>query len=156
MIEFVQGDLFEHAAEIRVNAVNCRGVMGAGIALAFRKRHPEMYKAYRQTCREGALRPGKLHVWRSGGDWIINFPTKRDWKDPSSYEDIEAGLDALREYLADKKGVSVALPALGCGRGGLDWATVSALVREKLEGLEARIYVFEPAAQETEGGQARR
>ena len=133
MLEFVQGDIFEAPADIRVNTVNCVGVMGAGVALAFKQRYPEMFRDYQRDCRNGHVRPGTMHVWKSlSGDWIINFPTKRDWREPSRYEDIDAGLDDLRGYLNWVGPVTVALPALGCGHGGLDWKRVSGMIREKL------------------------
>lgn len=145
MIEFTKGDMFKVPVDARVNTVNCAGVMGAGVALAFKKRYPEMFKDYEHACRAGSVRPGNLHIWKSlEGDWIINFPTKRDWQDRSRYEDIRSGLDALRTYLREQGPISVALPALGCGHGGLDWNLVSAMIKDKLGDLEARILVFEP------------
>src|SRR5437016_4645926 len=111
--------------------------MGAGIALAFKRRYPAMYKSYQRACREGQVRPGSLHVWKApSGDWVINFPTKRHWRNPSRYDDIERGLEALRDYLRGLGDVSVALPALGCGYGGLDWERVSRMIADKLVGLE--------------------
>src|SRR5690242_19265109 len=72
MIEFVQADLFQTPADIRVNAVNCVGIMGAGIALAFKRRYSAMFRSYRQACRAGRVRPGSLHVWTSpSGDRVI-------------------------------------------------------------------------------------
>jgi O-acetyl-ADP-ribose deacetylase (regulator of RNase III) len=147
MIEFTKGDMFETEADIRVNTVNCVGAMGAGVALAFKRRYPEMFKVYQEDCKSGKVRPGEMHIWRSlAGDWIINFPTKRDWRDPSRYEDIESGLIALRKYLSQQGAVSVALPALGCGNGGLDWARVSVMIEEQLGVLDAHIKVFPPAS----------
>lgn len=152
MLNFVQGDLFDIQSDIRVNTVNCVGVMGAGVALAFKQRYPEMFKEYRDDCKIGLVKPGKMHVWKSlAGDWVINFPTKRDWRDPSRYEDIDAGLDDLRVYLDSVGPVSVALPALGCGHGGLDWSRVSEMIREKLDGVNAQVYVFGPAASHRAG-----
>ncbi len=146
MLEFVHGNMFEAAADIRVNAVNCVGVMGAGIALVFKKRYPEMFIDYQRDCKNGRVRPGEMHVWRSlSGNWVINFPTKRDWRDPSRYEDIEIGLDALRTYLDPLGPVTIALPALGCGHGGLDWNRVSDMIRKKLEGVEAHVRIYAPA-----------
>lgn len=152
MLEFVRGDIFDIPADIRVNTVNCVGVMGAGVALAFKQRYPEMFKDYQEDCKNGRVRPGKMHVWKSlTGDWVINFPTKRDWREPSRYEDIDAGLDDLRSYLDSVGPVTVALPALGCGNGGLDWKRVSVMIREKLDGVNAHVYVFEPAASRRAG-----
>jgi O-acetyl-ADP-ribose deacetylase (regulator of RNase III) len=145
MIEFVQGDMFATRADIRVNTVNCVGVMGAGAALAFKQRYPEMFKDYQNACNSGRVKPGKLHVWKSlDGDWIVNFPTKRHWKEKSRYEDIEAGLDDLRKYLDTLGPVTIAMPALGCGHGGLDWSRVSKIIENKLEGVNANIKVFAP------------
>lgn len=152
MLEFVQGDMFDFPADIRVNTVNCVGVMGAGVALAFKQRYPEMFRDYERDCKDGRVKPGTIQVWKSlSGDWIVNFPTKRDWRDPSRYEDIDAGLDDLRHYLDGLGPVTIALPALGCGHGGLDWARVSNMIRNKLAGADAHILVFEPAASRQAG-----
>ena len=142
--------MFDTPADIRVNTVNCVGVMGAGVALAFKQRFPEMYRDYKRECELGRVRPGELHVWKNlSGDWIINFPTKRHWREKSRYEDIESGLVALREYLAQLGIVRVTLPALGSGHGGLDWSRVSKMIQKHLEGLEAEIIVFDPADSRT-------
>ncbi len=146
MLSFTKGNMFATPADIRVNTVNCVGVMGAGVALAFKQRFPKMFREYKRQCELGLVRPGELHIWKSlGGDWIINFPTKRHWREKSRYEDIESGLVALREYLAKQGHVRVTLPALGSGHGGLDWTRVSTMIRKHLEGLEAEILVFDPA-----------
>ena len=152
MLEFTQGDMFEVPADIRINTVNCVGVMGAGVALAFKQRYPEMFKDYQRACQDGRVRPGRMHVWKSlEGDWIVNFPTKRDWRDPSRYEDIDAGLDDLRAYLDSVGPVTVALPALGCGHGGLDWDRVSGMIQNKLGDIDARVLVFPPSASRQAG-----
>jgi hypothetical protein len=114
-----------------------------------------MFKDYQLGCKDGRVRPGRMHVWKSlAGDWIVNFPTKRDWRDPSRYEDIDAGLDDLRDYLENVGAVTVALPALGCGHGGLEWERVSTMIREKLDGLDAHVLVFAPSASRQAGRSA--
>ncbi len=146
MIEFTKGDMFSISVDVRVNTVNCVGVMGKGVALAFKNRYPDMFKEYKQQCQDGIIRPGHLHIWKNlMGDWVINFPTKRDWKESSRYEDVLAGLKALRNYLQEQKPSSLALPALGCGHGGLDWNRVSSMIQDKLGDLDTHIFVFEPA-----------
>jgi ATP-dependent helicase/nuclease subunit A len=146
MLKFTTGNMFDVDADIRVNTVNCVGVMGAGVALAFKQRYPEMYRAYKRECELGNIRPGKMHIWRNlSGDWIVNFPTKRHWREKSKYEDIESGLLALREYLEQQGEVRVTLPALGSGHGGLDWSRVSTMIQQHLQGLPSEIIVFDPA-----------
>lgn len=151
MIEVVQGNFFDYDAEIRVNTVNCVGVMGAGVALQFKNKFPKMYEEYVKECGLGKVRIGKPHVWIDSGFFnsspiIINFPTKNDWKKPSEYDYVEKGLLWLRDYLQEKGNVRITLPALGCGHGGLDWSIVKKMIFDYLQGLEAQIFVFEPAS----------
>ena len=146
MLHFTSGDMFEMPVDIRVNTVNCVGVMGAGVALAFKTRYPAMFREYKKACDAGDVKPGSLNVWHTLTEWVINFPTKRHWRENSKYEDIEDGLKALRTYLDSiGRSVRVALPALGCGHGGLDWSRVSRLIERYLSAVEAEIFVFEPA-----------
>ncbi|AMK23218.1 ADP-ribose 1-phosphate phophatase related protein [Sphingobium sp. TKS] len=138
MIEHIRGDMLEASAHILVNAVNCVGVMGAGVALAFKRHYPAMFLDYQRACRAGMVRPGRLHVWQSAtGRLIVNLPTKRHWRDASRYEDVESGLDALHDFVRPLGPTTIALPALGCGHGGLDWARVSPIIHRKLGDLEA-------------------
>lgn len=145
MIHYVSGNCFDRAADVRVNTVNCVGVMGKGIALEFKKRYPAMFADYTRACRRCEVVPGRLHTYRVATNYlIVNFPTKRHWRDPSRYEDIGAGLDALRDLLAPLGHVHVTLPALGCGNGGLDWNIVSRMVDIALGALCAEIFVYQP------------
>ncbi len=147
MLTFTTGDLFDEPADIRVNTVNCVGVMGKGVALQFKERYPKMYEDYKAACDAGEVKPGTLHVWKvPGGETIVNFPTKRHWKQKSRYEDIDSGLEALHRFLKPLGQVRVALPALGCGHGGLDWEIVSTTIKGVLGDLSADIIVFEPAS----------
>lgn len=152
MIHLTSGDMFERAADIRINTVNCVGVMGAGVALAFKQRYPEMFREYARLCKAGQMRPGRMHVWKPlDGDWIVNFPTKRDWREPSRYEDIDAGLADLRAYLKQVAPVSVAIPALGCGHGGLEWDRVRPMIEAALEGIEGEFWLYEPSSSRSLG-----
>lgn len=143
--------MFADKYDILINTVNCVGAMGKGVALVFRDRYPDMYASYQTKCRQGVIQPGKLMEWKPKPDndpttpgTIINFPTKRHYRDNSRYDDIEIGLNTLREYLLPLGPVTVGLPPLGCGNGGLDWPLVSQMIFEKLSDLDAIITVFEP------------
>jgi putative DNA methylase len=155
MIRYAQGDIFDTPADIRVNTVNCVGVMGAGVALAFKNRYPEMFKKYAKACKAGEVRPGKPHVWeKSEFDEIVtvvNLPTKDHWRQPSEYEYVEKGLRWLREFVEKRGKVRVALPALGCGHGGLDWSRVQKMIEAALGDLAAEIIVFEPSSSHAAG-----
>lgn len=146
LIQIVYGDIFQYPADIRVNPVNCVGVMGAGLALEFKKRSPKMFSEYRQICSKGELKPGKLHVWTDPetSEITINFPTKRHWRNKSQLGDIELGLIELAQFLQDYIGSSVVMPALGCGLGGLAWDDVYDLISRYLSDIECFIILCLP------------
>jgi O-acetyl-ADP-ribose deacetylase (regulator of RNase III) len=144
-MRLVQGDIFRSKATTLVNPVNCMGVMGAGLALAFKKRFPAMYVEYHDLCTRGQVRPGKPHLFRDiSGTQILNLPTKVDWRDQSKLELIEAGLQWFRENYEVKGIVSAAFPALGCGLGGLCWDDVLPLLEKYLCDLPIDIEVYVP------------
>lgn len=149
MIELVEGNLLDAQADALVNTVNTEGVMGKGIALQFSKRFPEMVEHYRAACKSGELQPGRLHVFERremfSPRYIINFPTKRHWRSPSRLEDIDAGLATLVEEIKRRGIMSVAVPPLGCGNGGLNWSDVLPRIRAALDGLTGvRVWVYPP------------
>jgi O-acetyl-ADP-ribose deacetylase (regulator of RNase III) len=148
MLKFKKGDIFKEEVEAIVNPVNCVGVMGRGLALEFKKRFPENFKMYKESCLIGDVIPGRMLVTFGGCVkpyiFIINFPTKRHWKDLSCLEDISLGLDRLRLGLINNEVKSIAIPALGCGLGSLKWWVVKELISSKLNNLDVNIVVFEP------------
>ncbi len=149
MIHLAHGDILRHEADALVNTVNCMGVMGRGIALQFRRAFEDNYEAYRKAAKAKAIRPGQMFVFeRSALDqprWIINFPTKRHWKGTSRIEDIEAGLIDLVRVIREKGIRSIAIPPLGCGLGGLDWAVVRPRIEEALASVpDVDAHLFEP------------
>ncbi|MBT2133369.1 macro domain-containing protein [Croceibacterium sp. LX-88] len=157
-ITFKKGDLFAEPTEALVNTVNCVGVMGKGVALEFKRRWPDNFARYKKACDRNELVPGILLVHDVGGlipqdgpRYIVNFPTKAHWRAKSHVKYIEDGLDALVEALTEYSISSVALPPLGCGNGGLDWAEVKALIKEKLGAItDIEIVVLEPWSAEDE------
>lgn len=149
MIEFRQGNLLEAKAEALVNTVNCVGVMGKGIALQFKQAFPENFKQYKRACDRGEVQPGRMFTVATGNlfnpRYIINFPTKRHWKGKSKLEDIQAGLVALVAEVQRLGVASIAIPPLGCGNGGLDWAVVKPLIVGAFADLPAiTVMLFEP------------
>jgi O-acetyl-ADP-ribose deacetylase (regulator of RNase III) len=149
MIDFTSGDLLKCEADALVNAVNCVGVMGRGIALQFKHAFPENFRAYEAACKRHAVKPGCMFVFETGQltppRFIINFPTKRHWREMSRLEDIEAGLVDLARVIRGNGIRSVAVPPLGCGLGGLDWREVRTRIERALGQLDGvRVLVYEP------------
>lgn len=142
MLKYIEGDLFGSPAQVLVNTVNTVGVMGKGIALEFKKRYPEMFIQYKEQCDKHKLEIGKLMLWYGKDHWLLQFPTKEHWRNPSKMEYIEKGLMTFTRKYADYNILSIAFPRLGCGNGELDWNEVKPLMEKYLKPLPIDIYIY--------------
>ncbi|MBQ1061586.1 MULTISPECIES: type II toxin-antitoxin system antitoxin DNA ADP-ribosyl glycohydrolase DarG [Micromonospora] len=149
MIVVSHGNLLTADAEALVNTVNTVGVMGKGIALQFKRAYPANYTAYRAACAAREVKLGEMFVFDSARlgprRYVINFPTKSHWRANSRIEDIRSGLADLVRVVRETGITSVAVPALGCGNGGLDWGEVRPMIEEAFAELpEIRVLLFPP------------
>ena len=147
MITFERGDLLLADVDALVNPVNCVGKMGRGLALQFRAAFPDNFKAYAAACAAGQVCLGAMFIHHTGRRpvYIINFPTKQHWRDASHLTDIEIGLGDLADVIRAFRIRSIAVPALGCGLGGLDWDDVRPMIIAALQPIEGlRAIIFEP------------
>jgi O-acetyl-ADP-ribose deacetylase (regulator of RNase III) len=157
MVEFKDSDLFASGAEVLVNTVNLNGFMGKGVALQFKETYPENFQAYAEACKNQTIAIGKLLVvpvarFNDPTKFIVNFPTKKDYKHKSKREYIEKGLADFAQLLPRLNVKSVAMPPLGCGLGGLDWNKVKPLLVEFAEQFpEITFQLFLPTQKVYEG-----
>ncbi|MEO7427057.1 MAG: macro domain-containing protein [Fibrobacteria bacterium] len=147
MLQYTHGNLLESQVEALVNTVNEVGVMGKGIALMFKEAFPENTNEYMAACKKGDVKVGRVFVTENnaitGPKWIINFPTKKHWRNPSKIEWVNKGLDDLVRVVREKEIKSIAIPPLGCGNGGLDWKDVRPLIEKafgKVADVEVSVY----------------
>ena len=142
MITYVDFSLFDSPAKVLVNTVNTVGVMGKGLAKEFKGIYPEMFDEYQRLCEARKLDIGKLWIYKSSHKWVLNFPTKRQWRNPSKPEYLEAGLEKFVEIFRDARITSISFPQLGCGNGELDWETESKPLMEKyLNNLPIEVFI---------------
>lgn len=149
MIEVTSGDILADDSDAIVNTVNCVGVMGRGLALQFKKAWPKNFAAYVAACKRDEVQPGRMFIYEvgqlTGLRYIVNFPTKRHWKEKSRMEDIESGLVALVAELRLRGVRSIAIPPLGSGLGGLDWSEVRPLIEAAMLAVpDVRVRIYEP------------
>ena len=142
MIEYIEGDIFESPAQVIVNTVNTVGVMGKGLALSFKQRYPRMFEQYKMMCEKHLLTIGKLMLVYEADHWLLLFPTKENWRNPSKLEYIEKGLMKFVQTYAEKNITSIAFPRLGCGNGELDWNDVKPLMERYLKKLPIDVYIY--------------
>ena len=107
-------------ADALCNPVNLRGAMGRGLAAAVASRWPGCLGPYRDALRTGTLRSGAVAAWqRPDGGWILQVPTKDDWRDDSPIQLVEASIDAIGPTCERHAITRISVPPLGCGLGGL-------------------------------------
>jgi O-acetyl-ADP-ribose deacetylase (regulator of RNase III) len=151
MMKFLQGNLLDAPTEALVNTVNTVGVMGKGIALMFKEAFPANFREYEEAVKRKEVRIGHMFVTENralnGPRWLINFPTKKHWRQPSKLDWVVDGLKDLCRVVQEKGIRSIALPPLGCGNGGLDWSDVRPEIERAFSQLpNVDVWVFEPTA----------
>lgn len=130
MLELIEkGNIFNSSCEFLVNPVNCVGVMGKGLALEFKNKYPLNFEIYKKACDNASFNIGNLLIVPVDNKFIVNFPTKKHWRNKSDLEFIKIGLEELKVAIKEFNIKSIALPKLGCGLGGLDWNEVFDLIK---------------------------
>ena len=143
MILNMRGDIFQSSAEALVNPVNTVGVMGAGLALEFKKQFPNNFILYQKACAKGLVKTGEMFITKFDNyPYIVNFPTKQHWKNPSKAEWIEEGCVDLLKQLETLEIAHVALPMLGCGLGGLQKEQVKSILDHHFTNTVVRVELY--------------
>ncbi len=149
-INIITGNIFTSKCHVVVNTVNCVGVMGAGIALEYRLRYPEMHLRYIDLCAGNQINIGTLWIYKAHDRWILNFPTKKHWKYPSKIEYLRDGLDKFLKTYKDKEIQSIAFPLLGADKGGIPADQSLSTMVSFLENADIpiEIYKYDPSARD--------
>ena len=142
-IKIIKGNIFNSSAQTLVNTVNTVGVMGSGIALEFRLRYPEMYNKYVDYCKQKQMQIGKLWIYKAKDRWILNFPTKENWKDDSKIEYLEKGLQKFVDTYKIKGITSVAFPILGANLGKIPKEQALEIMQAYLSKCNIPIEIYE-------------
>lgn len=138
-------NLFTSGCAMLVCPVNTVGVMGGGLAYAFRRKFPGLEAYYRSLCQTKEIRIGRCGIyWASRGPAVLLFPTKLYWRDPSTLHFIVEGLMHFAACVPSTGVESVAMPALGCGLGGLMWEEVYPLIEQYCANLPIDMRCYPP------------
>lgn len=153
-----------HTLTVSVNTV---GIMGKGVASRAKYQFPDVYVIYQDACRKKTLKMGKPYLYKresfvdeqladdsttmlnpNSNKWFLLFATKRHWRENSDIQGIEEGLLWVVENYKKEGIKSLAVPALGCGFGGLDWRDVGPLMCKYLSQMNVSVAIYLPREQE--------
>ncbi len=162
-ISLIDGDMFFSTLQTLTISVNLQGVMGKGLASRAKYQFPDVYVAYQDACRSRRVTATKPYLYKREGSldeeladhgselhtpnavkWFLLFATKRKWRENSRIEDIEGGLDWVQRNFQKEEIQSLAMPALGCGLGRLDWKDVGPLMCKYLHGIGIPVAIYLP------------
>jgi hypothetical protein len=162
-ISLIDGDMFFSGMQTLTISVNLQGIMGKGLASRAKYQFPDVYVVYQDACRAKQLTATKPYLYKREASldeeladlsiplstpnsvkWFLLFATKRNWRDNSRLEDIERGLDWLRNNFQQEGIESLAMPALGCGLGNLDWSDVGPIMCRYLHGIGIQVAIYLP------------
>lgn len=160
-LSLIRGDIFFSRMQTLTIPVNTMGIMGKGLALSAKHQFPDVYEKYKDLCRSNILKMGKPYLYKresslnfslAGGAERITcfliFPTKTDWRNKSDLKGIEEGLKWLVMQYKTEGIKSLAIPALGCGLGGLQWDTVAPVLCTYLNKLNIPVNLYLPVDKE--------
>lgn len=147
MIYNIVGDLLKQdKVDIICHQTNCKGVMGAGIALQIKKTYPEVFKRYREFCKEyGSVLLGRtLFVNCNDGKIVANLFGQDGFGKgfcQTDYTALEEAVSSL-ERVATKYKKSVGFPyKIGCDLAGGDWEIVSKIIEKYFLDSEVDCYI---------------
>ena len=162
-ISLIDGDMFFSTLQTLTISVNLQGVMGKGLASRAKYQFPDVYVAYQDACRSKRVTATKPYLYKREGSldeeladhnselhtpnavkWFLLFATKRHWRTNSRIEDIESGLRWVEENFKKEGIQSLAMSALGCTNGGLNWADVAPLMCKYLDGIGIPVEIYLP------------
>jgi O-acetyl-ADP-ribose deacetylase (regulator of RNase III) len=166
-LSLADGDMFFSTMQTVTVSVNIVGIMGRGLASRAKYQFPDVYVVYQDACRRKALRMEKPYLYKreafvdeeladepgtlpavNATKWFLLFATKRHWRDTSDLGAIEGGLRWVRENYKNEGIESLAMPALGCGLGGLHWRDVGPVMCRELAALEIPVAIYLPRERE--------
>jgi len=162
-ISLIAGDMFFSQMQTLTISVNLQGVMGKGLASRAKYQFPDLYVFYQDACKDKKITATQPLLYKREASldeeladltaplntpnsvkWFLLFATKRKWRENSSLEDIEGGLNWIKTHYKEQGITSLALPALGCGLGNLTWLEIGPLMFRYLHNLDINVAIYLP------------
>lgn len=145
-IKYIKGDLFTSPINVFIHGCNDQGVFGSGIALEVKNKYPEAYKKYRDEYLDNGLVGGTVIPVETNDKIIINMITQnfygKDGKRYAKYDWIADGFYTLNQFCKQRGVDKVAMPLIGAGLGGGDWAVISAIIESECKDIQPFVYVL--------------
>lgn len=163
-IPVVDGDILASDAKIIIHQVNCKGVMGSGVAKQIREKYPIVFTRYKSWCDDESCNPKHFNMSPLLGQIQIVYVEDKEVGDVLSDDRIIINLfsqdgyghdgKCYTDYASMRKGLQsvagqfnkedkIGIPYLiGCCRGGGDWDIVLSMIEEIFDGYNVTFYKY--------------
>lgn len=141
------GNIFTSEQTAIGHGVNCKGVMGSGIAVTVKNLFPEVYEVYRSYCHEIGLHGGEmLPLPTRDGRVILNLASQEKMGANAHYDFLEKSTLEAFAYCQRTKTSGFALPQIGSHIGGLKWEKVLPILEacsEKFPDIDLEVWTYD-------------
>lgn len=148
MITEKSGDFFDTTQPALGHGVNCRADMSGGVAAKIKKKHPEVFSAYKNYCKTVGLHGGELFVTVANDNRIfLNLASQEKPGRNARYEWVEESFVRTLQYCRDHSISGFALPKIASDIGGLEWDKVYEILKTAAQDfpeVEVEVWAFVP------------
>ena len=150
MLIFEKGNIVTGNYPVFCHQVNCKGVMGAGLARQIRNKYPEVYREYKDICNNDKAILGVCHYTKTSDyricvDMFAQDGFGRD-KQYTDYNAFKACLRGLELFLRFHHCDTIAFPyGIGCGLAGGDWYIILGMLKDFSERIKQKVIIVEYA-----------
>jgi len=144
MIIYKKGDLLEATENIIAHGCNCSGGFGSGVAGQIAKKWP-VAKDYYLASHVDGYGLGSVQMVPIGTNkWVANCRTQKAYLPRgichADYSAIESAMMSLREYAETFNNSSIAIPKIGAGLAGGDWAIIERIINYIFDNYDITVY----------------
>lgn len=135
----IQGDITQVESGFILHQVNCRGVMGSGVALAIKNKYPVVYEKYRHACNYfkpifllGMIQIVKIDDKLSVVNLFSQLDYGKDGKQRTDYQALDQCLHKVALAAEQRSVAEIHHPKIGAGLGGGGWSIIKPMIEQQL------------------------
>lgn len=136
-------------AQVIAQGVASGDAMTRGFSRRLNERFPAMVEKFREWCEENNPEPGDIWLWTDSDEiQILNLITHEGDKDDPTRMGrpdkiaVNRCFRKMAKLVVDERIKSIAMPKIGAGEYGLDWAEVRGMMESQLGELLIPLFVY--------------
>jgi O-acetyl-ADP-ribose deacetylase (regulator of RNase III) len=140
-----RGDLLKTDRKVLAHGVNCKGSFGSGVAGQIARKFPDVKRGYMRKHEHDGWKLGQCQFIQTEGKRIVvNMATQETYGKTGTHVDYDALKQCIEQVLDYCKttGEGLAIPRVGAGLAGGDWARIEEIIRDCLVHRDVEVDVY--------------